>query len=102
MPVTYHKSHMEVLVGDHIEFKSWIAFWRGWISGRVHYVPGRSPKNPEMEFNGLTWIGIGFGKGEQQGVLVVPETQQVRHTVRFVRRSDDGLVETPKNYEFGD
>lgn len=102
MPPNYHNSDVEVLVGDHVEFKTWIAFWRGWIPGRVYYVPGRSPMNDELEHNGLTWVGIGYGNGEQTGIVVTPETQQLRRTVRFVRRSDDGFVETPKDYYFGD
>lgn len=102
MPPTYHKTDTEVLVGDHVELKVWAAFWRGWIPGRVLYVPGRSPKNDDMEHNGLTWVGIGYDKGAKSGVIVSPETQQLRHTVRFVRRSDDGFKETPKDYTFED
>ena len=102
MPPTYHKSDVEVLVGDHIQLKVWVEFWRGWISGRVYYVPGRSLKNSELEHGGLTWVGVHYDGRKQAGIIVMHETQQLRHTVRFVRRADDGFVETPKDYYFGD
>ncbi len=50
--VIYHATDEQVLVGDHVDFKLGLFFWKGWQPGRVHYVPGLSPKNDELEFNG--------------------------------------------------
>jgi hypothetical protein len=103
MPVNYFNSEIDVQIGDYIEFKSWIYFWKGWMPGRVYYVPGISPKRSEMEFGGLTWVSVHHGKDDRErtGVVVDPETQQLWRTVRFVKRSDLMRV-TPKGYQFGE
>ena len=100
--LTYHGTSVPVLVGDHVQFRLGLLFWRGWQAGRVQYVPGISPKNDELEFNGLTWVAIHDARGEQSGHVVLPGTGQLRRNVRFVRRADDGLTETPAGYHFGD
>lgn len=100
--ITYHGGSVAVLVGDHVEFRLGLLFWRGWQPGRVRYVPGISPKNDELEFNGLTWVAIHDANGEQSGHVVMPGTAQLRKNVRFVRRADDALTRTPPDYRFGD
>lgn len=100
--VTYHGAQVPVLVGDHVEFKLGLFFWRGWQPGRVQYVPGLSPKNPELEFNGLTWVAIHDARGGQSAHVVLPESAQLRKNVRFVSRARDGFGQTPANYHFGD
>ena len=100
--VTYHNTQTEVLIGDHVQFKTGLFFWRGWQVGRVYYVPGISPKNAELEFNGLTWVAIHDADGAQSGHIVLPETHQLKKNIRFIRRADDGLTTTPPNYYFGD
>jgi len=100
--VTYHGTGVRVLVGDYVEFKLGLFFWRGWQAGRVQYVPGISPKNDELEFNALAWVAIHDARGEQSGHVVLPKTGQLRNNVRFVRRADDGLTQTPAGYRFGD
>jgi len=100
--VTYYNTETPVLVGDHIEFKIWTAFWRGWQPGRVHYVPGISPRNPELERDGMSWVSVHSARDGQAGIWVEPSTHQLRKTVRFVRRADDDLTHTPSDYYFGD
>ena len=100
--VKYHGTDVPVLVGDHVEFKLGLFFWRGWQAGRVQYVPGISPKNDDLEFNGLTWVAIHDARGAQSGHVVLPDTAKLRKNVRFVRRADDGFTKTPANYFFGD
>jgi hypothetical protein len=100
--VTYYNTQTEVLIGDHVEFKVWIQFWRGWQPGRVYYVPGISPKNPELERDGMAWVSIHSPRGGQVGIWVDPLTRELRKTVRFVRRTDDELINTPAGYYFGD
>ena len=100
--VAYFNSQAEVLVGDHVEFKVWTSFWRGWQPGRVRYVPGISPKNPELEHDGMCWVSVHALECGQLGVWVEPSNRQLRKTVRFIRRSDDGLTSTSSDYYFGD
>ncbi|MET0752081.1 MAG: hypothetical protein ABWZ66_01855 [Pyrinomonadaceae bacterium] len=102
MAVFYYKTEIEVLVGDQVELKVWLYFWRGWQQGRVFYVPGISPKNEALEFNGLSWVSIHYANGEQTGILVEPETKQLQKNVRFICRSKDNFTQTPDNYYFGD
>ena len=99
--VTYHNTQTEVLTGDHVEFKVWAAFWRGWQQGKLYYVPGISRKNSELERDGLSWVAVHDVNGAQAGIWVEPETQQLRKTVRFIRRADDGL-KPPADYNFAD
>lgn len=99
-PVTYFGSDTPVLVGDHVEFWIWLFFWKGWTPGRVHYVPGISPRHAELEHDDLTWVSIHEESGARTGCLVNPETGSLDKTVRFVRRSDDALTETPDDYRF--
>ena len=100
--VTYHQTQLQVLVGDHVEFKVWITFWRGWQPGRVYYVPGISPKHPELERDGLLWVSVHSSRGSQAGILVEPSTRQLQKSVGFLRRSDDQLTATPADDYFGD
>ncbi len=99
MPITYYQSATEVMIGDHVRFKVGLFFWRGWQAGRVVYVPGQSPKNPQLEFNGLRWICV-RGATMDVGAVIDPVTDQVRKTVRFVKRTDDDLTETPNDFVF--
>jgi hypothetical protein len=100
--VTYFNTQIEVRVGDYVEVKVWSEFWRGWQPGRVWYVPGLSPPNCELEHHGLTWAAIHYGRRKQVGMLVDPAIRQLQKTVRFVRRTDDELTQTPDDYYFGD
>jgi hypothetical protein len=100
--VTYHNTQTEVLVGDHVETKTGLFFWRGWKPGRVYYVPGISPKNAELEHNGLTWVAIHDARQCQSGHIVLPDTKSLKKNVRFVSRATDGFTQTPAEYYFGD
>ncbi|MBJ6802684.1 hypothetical protein [Geomonas propionica] len=100
--VTYYNTSTEVQIGDHVEFKVWLFFWKGWQKGRVYYVPGMSPKSDTLEYDGLSWVSIHDPKGSPVGVVVNPETGQLKETVRFIRRSDDELTGTPADYSFPD
>ncbi len=99
MQITYHNSDTKILIGDHVEFKTAWLFWRGWQKGRIEYVPGISPQKADMEHNGLTWVCV-CAEGMKLGVIVNPETQQLKKSVRFIKRTDDELKETPKDFEF--
>jgi len=102
MPPTYHKSNIEVLAGDNIEFKPRLFFLRGWMPGRVHYISRHSLEPDELGDNEFAWVSIHYGNGKRISVLVTPETRQLCHMIRFVKRSDDGFVKAPQDYCFGD
>lgn len=101
-PVTYYNTSTKVQIGDYVELKVWLFFWKGWQMGRVYYVPGVSPKSDSLEYDGLSWVSIHNENGSPVGVVVNPETGQLKKTVRFIRRSDDALTETPVDYSFPD
>ena len=100
--ITYHDTSTEVQVGDYVELKVWLFFWKGWQKGRVYYVPGISPKSNSLEYDGLSWVSIHDENGSPVGMYVDPETRQLKKTVRFISRSDDALTETPLDYCFPD
>ena len=102
MTVTYHDTQTPVQVGDYVEFRVGLFFWKGWQPGRVYYVPGISPLDSRLEFNGLTWVSVHDARGGPTGFVVDPKTSQLRHSVRFIRRSDDRLTQTPPGYRFPD
>ena len=83
-----------VMEGDHVSYKSTL-FWRGWKAGRISYLPGVSRRHPEMEHNGLTWVGISGDNGTFRGVLVEPDSSTISSSVRFLRRSDGSPYLTP-------
>ena len=101
-PVRYAESDTAVFVGDYVEFKSALFFWKGWQTGRVYYVPGISPQSQALEHGGLAWVSIQDSRGAQTGFLIDPDTHELRGHVRFVRRSDDGFEDTPAGYSFRD
>ena len=97
-PVTYYESEIPVLVGDYVEFKIGLLFWKGWQPGRVYYVPGISPPNSDLESDDLSWVSIHDSRNAQVGIVVDPTMRCLRRTVRFIRRTDDELTDTPAGY----
>ncbi len=87
-PVFYseriHDDRVQVLVGDHVEIKLWLFFWRGWQSSRIYYVPGLSPKNPSLEHGGLAWVA-GMRRVPYPGLGVVASWQTRSITTQVAR-----------------
>ena len=77
-----------VVLGDRVQVKFWLEFWKGWQDGEVEYVPGVSKKNLEFEHGGLKWVAIRFRNG-QIGLLVDAKSGKLRK-VRFVGRGRVG------------
>lgn len=80
--VTYFGGVTEVKLGDEIRKRR---FFR-WQTGRIVYVPGVSPMNPDMEFNGLKYVGLRFNNGALVATLVHPNTSSIKKAVEFVKR----------------
>jgi len=102
MQPNYHNSNVQVLAGDHIEYKTRTYFLRRWVPGRVHYVSDNSLKGDEPAKDDFTWVAIQHGEGKRISVLVISETGQLSHLVRFVRRADDQVLKSAHGYAVGD
>jgi hypothetical protein len=87
--VTYSDKQTTVQLGDHVETRVW---WRK-KKGRVVYVPGVSPKNPEMERDGLTWVGIRLEEGGFVSTVVDPTGHFLVKKERLLRRDPEGVAE---------
>ena len=91
--IYYHGGEIEVRLGDLVETSVFL-FWR--CQGRVVYVPGVSPKHPEMEFGGLVKVAIKTEDSGMIGTVVIPETRTLRKKVKFIARDPDGRFEEVK------
>ncbi|MEO0795087.1 MAG: hypothetical protein AAFX93_07995 [Verrucomicrobiota bacterium] len=84
-PQAIYESGEPIQLGDRVQFKLWLEFWKGWLDGVVAYVPGISKKNLEHETEDLKWISIDYGS-ESFGPVVDPDTGIVKK-VRLVERA---------------
>lgn len=94
MDVIRYLTGEPVEFGDHVSYRSMLFWWR-WKPGRLSYLPGLSEVHPEMEHDGLTWVGVSGIDGTFRGVLVDPSSKRLQKSLRFVRRSDGGSFLTP-------
>lgn len=97
-PLARYKTGEPVMVGDHVEFKTWPELWLVKHQGRVVHVPGVSPVNSTLEDENLKWACIEF-RGTKFGPLVHPETG-ILQGIRFLKRTDDELRSTPVDFSF--
>jgi hypothetical protein len=84
-PVTYADGKTPVLPGDRVSVR---LFFRRRV-GEVIYVPGISKRQGAYEHNGLTWVGISLPDGWAVGQIVLPETNGLKRTVRFLGRGGE-------------
>ena len=84
--VTYNDRVTPVQLGDHVESRVWFRKRKG----RVVYVPGVSPLNKNMEYNGLCWVGIRLEDGSFVSTVVDPDGAYLRHKEALIRRDPDG------------
>jgi len=90
--VVYCDGQTRVLIGDVITCRSW-SWLFGRKPGRVVYVPGISERNPEMERDGMSWVGTRHEDGTVIGTWVEPGTQVLKKSVQFVRRGGTDIEE---------
>lgn len=93
-PISYYGGETDVQLGDRVETRFWLLFYRFRKRGRVVYVPGLSPINREFERDGLSWVGI---KPDDDvvviGELVNPKTGHLLERVKFLERDLSALPE---------
>jgi hypothetical protein len=88
--VRYFDGVIPVLIGDHVEVRGLVLFFRK-KTGRVVYVPGISKPHSEMEHNGLTWVGVQFDDGTFTGTYVEPQTNCLQKIVTFLKRGENDV-----------
>lgn len=96
MKIRYFNSETTVQEGDVVEYKLLLLFWKK-KRGRVSYVPGVSKFNPEMEHNGLVWVGVSGEDGSFRGIYVDPESGYVKNELKFLERCKDKNYFTPED-----
>lgn len=84
--VTYHDRTTPVQLGDHVLTRVWFRKRQG----RVVYVPGVSAFNPNLEYNGLSWVGIRLADGSFVSTVVDPDGAFLVHKEALVRRDPHG------------
>lgn len=85
----YWGTQIEVRLGDVVRVKRW--FW--WEKeGAVCYIPGVSPKHPEMEFEEVKQWGIRLEDGTVLIYLYAPEEFQPPKTITYVRPGVGGTL----------
>ena len=94
--VVYSDGSTPVQPGDFVEYRSWLSLWVP-RRGRVSYVPGVSQFNSDMEHGGLSWVGISGEDGTFRGVLVDPESAGIKHSIRFIARTDNSKYLQPND-----
>ena len=97
--IRYHDSDTQILIGDHVEFKLGLFFWKDWQKGRIYYVPGLSKEDEKLAHNRLMMVGIHDSRRGRSGHAVQSGSGQLRDNVRFISRTDDSLGTTQPDYE---
>jgi hypothetical protein len=100
--IRYHDSDTQVLIGDHVEFKLGLLFWKGWQKGRIYYVPGLSKEDGTYEHNRLRMVGIHDSRGRRSGHVAQSASNRLSDNVRFVGRADDSPGTASSDYAFNE
>jgi len=95
MTITYKDRVTEVRLGDRIETRIWFRKHRG----RVAYLPGISPFNAAMEYNGLRWVGVRLEEGGFVSVVVDPDGGHLRGNLTFVGRDVLAIPRVPSDQD---
>ena len=99
--IRYFESDTDVQLADHVLYRSALLWWR-WKPGRISYVPGVSEVHPQMEHNGLQWVGVSGTDGTFRGILVEPGASYIQRSVKFQTRSDGSRFLTPSEIPEGE
>ena len=86
----YYGTNIDVQLGDRI---TWRRLFRKGVEGTVVYIPGISPRHPDLEYEGIQQWAVELDNGEILLMLYWPEDTkgQPRSNIRFKSRG------TPKS-----
>jgi hypothetical protein len=82
MVVKYADGVTDVQLGD----RAALSIWFRLRIGRVVYIPGVSPRNPEFEYNGMRWVGIRLEDRSLVATPVLTRTARLKPKVKFIDR----------------
>jgi hypothetical protein len=88
MAIKYSDQATDVNLGDRVAIRVW---FRRRV-GRVVYVPGISALNPELEFNGMRWVGIRLENSALLATPVLSKVGALKKKVRFIARDTSACV----------
>jgi hypothetical protein len=92
---TLYGDGSSIEIGDEVEFRGGLLLMFRKYRGRVVHVPGVSPRNHDMEADGLSWVAIEVPGKMLVRKLVDPQTHRVRRTWLLRRnRSELKLPDT--------
>lgn len=92
--VRYFDAERPVQLGDHVRLRVLFRM----RAGRVSYLPGVSPENPEIDFGGLFRVGIDFDGGFVMW-HVDPDSLELKRGVTFVKRDPLSVPAIPSAEE---
>jgi len=98
MTIRYSDGTTDVRLGD----RAALSIWFRRRVGRVVYVPGVSPFNPEFEYNGMRWVGIRLEDRSLVATPVLLATGSLKPKVQFLERDaspNDEITETSREFE---
>jgi len=95
-PIYYYGGTIEVQLGDEVSARDFLLR----KNGRIAYLPGVSKKNRNMEYDGLSWVGIRFPGGTFSGSIVDPVSFQLKKSICFLRRSSEPVKELEPDEDF--
>ena len=79
---TYYSDGTELMIGDVVKFKVLFFFS---TKGQIVYIPFASKKHPEMEIQGLHFVGMRLEDGAMSKATVDPKTN-VAIGLKFLKR----------------
>ena len=88
----YAGSPIEVRLGDRITYRRFLSFKRR--PGVVWYMPGQSPRNPDMEMDGLAFWAVLLDdpRASMMAWPYLPAELQPTSRLKFVSRGDAGFT----------
>lgn len=98
MIARYIDGETEVHLGDRVSVRVWCKR----RAGRIVYVPGVSPLNPEFEYNGLRWAGVRLENSALLRTILRTKTGNLTRTVRFIARDSSPcklITESSREFE---
>jgi hypothetical protein len=86
--VFYKGTITRVLLGDKVALRTWSSLWLRKEVGVVTYVPGLSPHNKSMHYNGISEVCVTPILGGAIGLGIDPHSGQLWNSVTLLERGD--------------